>query len=174
MNKLYPALAGFALLCALSLPAFSQHSTGPVDTHASEAAVEAAKEKAAAAAAESTYDVTIWDHVFTQEQADAGKALYTTNCLGCHGKTGRGSPGGPPITGVALNKKWSDTTLLDIYTFARAYMPPGKAGTIGTEQDYVDIIAYIIEMHGAEPGDTRLPYDETTLGNIYIVKKPAK
>lgn len=174
MKKLYSAVAGAVLLGALCGPALAQHSTGPIDTHASDAAVEAAKEKAAEAGEESGYDVTIWDHVFTQEQADAGKALYTTNCLGCHGKTGRGSPGGPPITGVALNKKWSDTTVLDIYSFARAYMPPGKAGTIGTEQDYVNIIAYILELHGAEPGDTMLAYDEATLGNIFIVKKPAK
>jgi len=174
VKKLYPAIAGLALVCALSLPAFAQHSTGPIDTHASDEAAEAAKAKAAAAGDESTYDHTIWDGIFTQEQADAGKALYVTNCLGCHGKTGRGSPGGPAITGVALNKKWADTTVLDIYTFARTYMPPGKAGTIGTEQDYVNIISYILEMHGAEPGDTMLPYDEDTLGNVYIVKKPAK
>lgn len=172
MKKFYSAFAGATLVAVMAMPAFAQHSTGPIDTHASDAAVEAAKEKAAEASGESGYDVTIWDHVFTQQQAELGKALYVTNCLGCHGKTGRGSPGGPPITGVALNKKWSDTTLLDIYTFARTYMPPGKAGTIGNEQAYVNIITYLLELHGAEPGDTTLEYDEEALGNIYIVKKP--
>lgn len=172
MKKLYSALASAALLAAMAAPALAQHNTAPVDTEASNAAAEAAKEKAAEAGGESDYDVTIWDKVFTQEQADAGKALYTANCQTCHGKTGRGGPGGPPITGVALNKKWADTTLLDIYSFAHAYMPPGKAGTIGTEQDYVNIVSYILEMHGAEPGDKTLEYNEDTLGNIFIVKKP--
>lgn len=117
---------------------------------------------------------TIWDGVFTAAQSEAGAALYTANCAVCHGKTGRGSPGGPGITGANLNKKWEDTSLLDFYTFAHTYMPPGKAGSIGNEQDYVNIVAYVMDMHGAEAGEDELVYNEEQLGNIYIVRKPKK
>ena len=51
-------------------------------------------------------------------------------------------------------------------------MPPGAAGKIGSQQDYVNMVAYIMEMHGAEPGDSELVYNEEQLGNIYIVRKP--
>ena len=171
MNRLSLSLAGALIAACLAGPAIAQHGA-PVESDASNAAIEAAKQKAAEAGGE--YETTIWDNVFTQAQADAGKALYIANCQQCHGPTGRGGPGGPAVTGVVLNKKWADTTVLDFFTFAHAAMPPSKPGGIGTEHDYVNIVSYILQMHGAEPGETELVYDEETLGNIYIVRKPKK
>jgi len=169
LKRLYLSLAGSLLTACLAFPAVAQHNA-PVESDASSAAIEAAKEKAAEAGGE--YEITIWDQVFSQAQADAGKALYITNCQQCHGPTGRGGPGGPAVTGVVLNKKWADTTFLDYFGFARSAMPPSKPGGIGSDQDYVNIVAYILQMHGAKPGDTELTYDEDKLGNIYIVRKP--
>lgn len=169
LNRLYLSLAGALLSACVATPTFAQHNA-PVESDASNAAVEAAKEKAAESGG--VYEITIWDHVFSQAQADAGKALYVTNCQQCHGPTGRGGPGGPAITGVVLNKKWADTTFLDYYSFARTAMPPSKPGAVGSDQDYVNIVSYILEMHGAEAGDTELVYDEEKLGSIYIVRKP--
>jgi len=176
--KTFLAASTLALL-AFSVPAIAQHSMTPEQKAAAAAAKAAAETPAVVEAAPevdpSTIDTserTIWDGVFTAEQAAAGAGLYTTNCAGCHGKTGRGSPGGPGITGANLNKKWEEISLLDFYTFAHTKMPPGKAGTIGNEQDYVNIVAYILDLHGAEPGDSQLVYNEEQLGNIYIVRKP--
>lgn len=169
MHRLYLPLAGALLTACMAIPALAQHNA-PVEADASAAAVEAAKQKAAETGGE--YETTIWDKVFSAAQADAGKALYIANCQQCHGPTGRGGPGGPAVTGVVLNKKWADTTFLDFFNFAHAAMPPSKPGGIGTQQDYVNVVAYILQMHGAEPGDTELVYDEEKLGNIYIVRKP--
>lgn len=165
---------------AFSAPVYAQHAMTPEQ----KAAAAAAKAEADAAAAPvepsapvnsadiDTSERTIWDGVFTATQAEAGMALYTKNCATCHGKTGRGTPGGPGITGANLNKKWEDTSLFDFYTFAHTQMPPGKAGTIGNEQDYVNIVAYVMSLHGAEPGTSELVYNEDQLSNIYIVRKP--
>jgi mono/diheme cytochrome c family protein len=179
-NSFY--LAATLLLSAVALPAYAQHSMTP-EQKAEAAAKKAEAEAAAAggaaqAAAEvpagdiDTSERTIWDGVFTAAQAEAGKALYTTNCQTCHGATGRGGPGGPGITGAYFNKRWVDSSVLDFYTFAHTQMPPGKAGTIGNEQDYVNIVAYVLDMHGADPGTSELVYNEDQLGNIFIVKKP--
>lgn len=118
--------------------------------------------------------LTIWDGVFTAEQAEAGKGLYTQSCQTCHGPTGRGGPGTPPVTGSALNTKWADIPLLDYYLFAHGNMPPGAGGSVGSTQDYVNIVAYILSMHGAEPGEVMLTDNEDQLLNITIIRKPAE
>ena len=115
---------------------------------------------------------TIWNNVFTQVQADHGKTIYTAKCQTCHGPTGRGGPGTPPVTGSALNSKWADATLLDYWNFAHMNMPPGAKGQAGSAQDYVDIVAYILDLHGADPGDVPLTVNEDQLANITIVRKP--
>lgn len=169
-------------LMLIAAPVFAQHATTmtPAEKAAAEAAMAAANANAppvpvedqVAADGIDTSERTIWDGVFTAAQAEAGGVLYTANCAVCHGKTGRGSPGGPGITGANLNKQWEEIPLLDFFTFAHTKMPPGKAGMIGTAQDYVNIIAYVLDMHGAEPGESELVYNEEQLANIYIVRKP--
>ena len=187
-------LAAAIALSALALPAYAQHQKTPEEKAAIEAArAAAAAEKAAAENPEAaapvevapavaevddadidTSERTIWDGVFTQAQSDAGKVLYTGSCQTCHGPTGRGGPGGPGITGANLNKNWEETSLFDFYTFAHTNMPPGKAGSIGNEQDYVNVVAYIMDMHGADAGESELVFNEEQLSNIYIVRKPKK
>lgn len=119
-----------------------------------------------------TSERTIWDGVFTEEQSAAGKVTYRANCSSCHGPTGRGSSGGPALSGAALYSNWEDTTLLDWYTFAHSAMPPSGPGTSGSPQDYVNIMAHILDLHGADAGESQLVYNEESLGNIFIVKKP--
>jgi len=139
------------------------------------AAAQEAAPAEAEAPAEAPADIsarTIWDNVFTAAQAEAGKAIYTQNCQTCHGPTGRGGPGGPALTGAAFTKKWTNATLFDFFTFAHTQMPPGNAGGAGTEQDYVNIISHLLDLHGAEPGDTELVYDEAALSSITIGPKP--
>lgn len=170
-------------LLALAAPVFAQHGPGSMSDEERAAAAAAIAEANANAppvavedqASTEGLDVserTIWDGVFTAEQAEAGAPIYTENCAACHGRTGRGGPGGPGVTGANLNKNWEETTLLDFFMLAHTSMPPGRPGTAGSAQDYVNIVAYIMEMHGAEPGDSELVYNEEQLGNIYIVRKP--
>ena len=172
MKKTILAAASVAALLAIAFPVYAQHSGGEVsapdltDLPDVEAGAQVASDSI------DTSERTIWDGVFTAEQAAAGGSLYTQYCQGCHGKTGRGTPGGPGVTGANLNKKWEETSLLDFWTFAHTNMPPGAAGRIGSEQDYVNIVAYIMDMHGAEPGESELVWNEEQLGNIYIVRKP--
>lgn len=183
MSKRTFLAASVIALMAVAGPVFAQHATPltPAEKAAAEAAAAAAASAPAAEipveaqASADNIDVserTIWDGVFTAAQAEAGAPLYTTNCAGCHGKTGRGTPGGPGITGANFNKSWEFVPLLDFFTFARTNMPPGKAGTIGTAQDYVNIVAYVLSMHGAEPGATELVYNDEQLANITIERKP--
>lgn len=165
-------------LAAAALPAYAQHAMTPeqkAEAEARRAEAAAAQEAAPAAETETateTDERTIWDGVYTTTQAEAGKAIYTLSCQTCHGPTGRGGPGGPALTGAAFTKKWSNATLLDFVTFAHTQMPPGNGGGAGTGQDYVNIITHLLDLHGADPGEVELAYDEGVLGNIMIGPKP--
>lgn len=172
MNRLFLRVASALAVVAIAVPVYAQHAGGAVQAPDLGTLPDVAPTEQASGADIDTSERTIWDGVFTAEQATAGGALYTQYCQGCHGKTGRGTPGGPGVTGANLNKKWEDTSLLDFFTFAHTNMPPGNAGKIGSEQDYVNIVSYIMELHGAEPGDKMLVWNEDQLANIYIVRKP--
>lgn len=172
LRRLFFRAAAALAVAAVVIPVYAQHAGGDAKPPVIGDLPDVAPTEQVSSDSIDTSERTIWDGVFTAEQAAAGAPLYTQYCQGCHGKTGRGTPGGPGVTGANLNKKWEETSLLDFYTFARTNMPPGNAGKIGSEQDYVNIVAYIMELHGAEPGDTQLVWNEEQLGNIYIVRKP--
>ncbi|WP_354063804.1 c-type cytochrome [Devosia sp. 2618] len=113
---------------------------------------------------------TIFDGVYTEAQADRGKKLYGENCASCHGSQGGGGPAAPPLTGSALDAK--ETMMLsDSVEFMIAAMPPESPGKLRT-REYVDVLAYILKLHGAPAGDTELPPKVADLDDIEIVAKP--
>lgn len=113
---------------------------------------------------------TIFDGVFTAEQAGRGKALYTETCASCHGSQGGGGPAAPPLTGSAFDDK-AGMMLSDIVDFMIAAMPPESPGKLRT-REYVDVLAYILTLHGAPAGTTELPPKVADLDDIEIVAKP--
>ena len=62
-----------------------------------------------------TQDKSIWDGVYTQEQADRGKKVNSGVCAKCHGERGDGAnepdqPGGPAIARFSFLSKWEGTS----------------------------------------------------------------
>lgn len=171
-------LGALALVLALTGGAVAQHAvTPPPPAEPAEPLAPAPEPTAsdvdAVAAQIAGGELTIWDGVYTEQQAAAGKPVYTQSCQTCHGITGRGGPGTPGVTGANLNRIWADTTLDGYYSFAYGNMPPGAAGKVGSAQDYANVIAYILQMHGAPAGDVMLTPNLDQLANIVIVRKPA-
>lgn len=113
---------------------------------------------------------TIFDGVFTVEQAGRGKSLYSDTCASCHGSQGGGGPAAPPLTGSAFDDK-AGMMLSDIVDFMIAAMPPESPGKLRT-REYVDVLAYILTLHGAPAGATELPPKVADLEDIEIVAKP--
>lgn len=130
-----------------------------------------AEQAAASAEAEEYEERTIYDGVYTVEQRDAGRALYAKHCVTCHGAHLRGSPGGPRIVGPVLNDKYDGAPLSAYYDYVRYAMPKGQIGSL-TEQQYVDVIAFVLSVHGAPAGEARLEPDADLLDSIIIGPKP--
>ena len=130
-----------------------------------------AAEAGAEAAADTGGERTIFDGVFTEAQADRGMEFFNSDCSGCHGNTARGGPGSPGLVAFTLDSKYADQPLFNYWDFMRNNMPPGNAGWF-TDQEYADITAYLLELHGAPAGDTELEGTQEALSTIMIVPTP--
>lgn len=89
---------------------------------------------------------------FTAQQAQAGMDTYNGNCAQCHGRHLEGTEA-PGLVGVDVMSNWA--TPGGLYDFISVAMPPTAPGQLG-EDNYVNIVAYIMQFNGAQPDDTAL------------------
>ena len=99
---------------------------------------------------------TVWDKVYTSEQADQGKTTYEVSCAGCHAKDLNGRDGGgqgPELAGNAFTKKWELQTLNQLYTEIKTRMPRNQPAS-RTSEDYINLVAYIQQANKFTAGAT--------------------
>jgi len=105
---------------------------------------------------------------FTAEQIDRGRAIYGRNCTDCHGTTlDNGEFGGPVLKGGFFRQKWAGGGVGALYSFTKGLMPPDRPGGL-TDQNYADLIAYILSNNGYTPGDKELPTNPNAMQNMGI------
>jgi len=120
-----------------------------------------------ARAAETT---SVWQGVYTKEQAARGKARYFTSCAACHGGVLQGDSDSPELAGTGFIKRWGDQSIATLFAFASSQMPVGRPGSLGA-QGYADVIAFILATNGFPDGDRELPANEQALESILIERK---
>jgi len=111
---------------------------------------------------------TVWDGVYTADQAERGKRDYEVSCSSCHqpGLTGAGEA--PPLSGARFMQGWREDTLGSLFTRIKALMPFDDPSTL-TDEVYLDIMAYILQVNAFPTGSDELkPAD---LERIKIVAK---
>ena len=108
---------------------------------------------------------SVWDGVYTEEQATRGKALYVTACAGCHGETLGGVEAAPPLTGEQFNANWSGTMLGELAERIRISMPADKPGSLSRPQ-LADLLAFILKVDTFPAGTIPLDPQAVTLGQI--------
>ena len=104
-------------------------------------------------AAQETEEPSVWDGVYSVEQAVRGKKLYEATCSRCHGEDLSGA-NARPLAGESFIRDWGGLKLDGVLTRAKT-MPPGAAGALG-EAGYVDIIAYVLEVNEFPHGEAEL------------------
>ena len=104
-------------------------------------------------AAQETSEPSVWDGVYSTEQATRGKKLYEEICARCHGEDLSGA-NARPLAGESFIRDWGGLKLDGVLTRAKT-MPPGAAGSLG-EGGYVDIIAYVLEVNAFPHGEAEL------------------
>ena len=119
----------------------------------------------AAQAYSQTQPRSVWDSVFTLEQAKKGEALAVALCVSCHGDGLRGGEAAPPLTGDLFNSTWEGVLLSDLADRIRTTMPIDKPGTLSRQQT-ADVLAYMLSLSKIPAGTLPLPADAGALAQI--------
>ncbi len=102
---------------------------------------------------------------YTADQAYRGRLDYYESCAECHGAKLEGVFG-PALAGGDDNLQYQ--TVKDVYAYMSAHMPHGNPEGLPQDQ-YVAIMAFIMQSHGLAPGartltKTAIDADATLLG----------
>jgi mono/diheme cytochrome c family protein len=117
---------------------------------------------------------SVWDGVYTEEQAKRGQPLYTQHCASCHGDSMTGGEMAPPLVGGEFLANWNGLTVGDLFERIRTTMPLSKPGKLSREVNS-DITAYMLNFGQFPAGQTELPRDTQLLKQIRIeATKPEK
>jgi alcohol dehydrogenase (cytochrome c) len=107
------------------------------------------------------------DGVFSATQAEAGLAVYQSNCAVCHGTNLQGSGGVPAVRGGAFASRWRGRSVAELFGYLRTSMPPAGVGTLSDPQ-YLALVAYMLRENGYPSGEQPLDPDEALLAAIGI------
>jgi len=112
---------------------------------------------------------TVWDGIYTEEQATRGEALYGEHCVRCHGATLQGNgEGAKSLTDAAFKSTWNGVALGALFDRVRLSMPQDKPGTM-TRQQVADLIAFILRANKFPAGKDEL-VRQTDLLNAIVFK----
>ena len=97
--------------------------------------------------------------VFSVEQASRGADVYAGYCKSCHTAETH--------TGANFRAKWRGRPLSELFVFMRDRMPKNDPGSLSAEE-YVDVLAYVLQLNRMPAGKSELPPDSTQLSSIRI------
>ena len=89
---------------------------------------------------------SVWDGVYTEEQAKRGEPIYRKECASCHGEMLTGGESAPPLTGGAFLANWNGLTVGDLFDRIRKTMPQSAPGRLTRQQDS-DILAFMLSAN---------------------------
>src|SRR5262249_59029115 len=97
---------------------------------------------------------TVWDGVYTAEQAERGKALYMEKCVQCHGpELMGGGAGAGPLQGATFAGNWNGVPLRRMLVRVPHSMPAGNPAT-PIRQLCAGVLAVIFRSMPVPPGKT--------------------
>ena len=165
MRVLFAAVGAAVLFLMSALACSTAIVTAPASSLA-EAPLPVAAEPVATAP-----PTSVLDGIFTDAQAERGRAGYVEYCAECHGEELRGGEMAPGLTGVAFRFRWRGLKVADIYASIQSTMPPEEPGTLGA-QEYIDIVAFLLSANRYPTGDRDLAADSVRLESIAVERIP--
>jgi len=108
---------------------------------------------------------SLWDGVYTQDQAKRGEAVYVEKCARCHGAQLIGGDMNPPLVGPEFLSTWNTKTVGDLFDRIRTTMPADKPGSVSRQQSS-DVVAYLLSANKFPVGSTELENQTELLKQI--------
>ena len=102
-------------------------------------------------AQEPSEPTSVLDSVFTAEQADRGDRTFMRVCIDCHLPE--------EFSDAGYLYSWEGQLVADLMDYMQTNMPEDNPGTL-KNTEYLDVIAYILELNGIPSGSRTL--------NIYL------
>jgi mono/diheme cytochrome c family protein len=114
---------------------------------------------------------SVWDGVYSADQAKRGKTVSGEECARCHAETLTGGENAPALVGDDFIARWKDQTVGDLFEKIRTTMPTDSPGRLG-RKEYADVLAFILNSNKFPAGSKELPGDAGPLNQIKITPKP--
>ena len=115
---------------------------------------------------------TVWDGVYTEEQATRGQTQYVRACASCHAPDLRGGSTAPSLVEESFSFQWADTTVGELFERIRMLMPSDRPNSLSS-QAYRDVVAFILQANKFPSGDKELDTEIEALRQILIpARKP--
>jgi alcohol dehydrogenase (cytochrome c) len=109
--------------------------------------------------------------VFTAPQADAGRTAYEASCASCHVADLGGRNEAPQLAGADFMNVWRTQGVDALFGYIRSTMPPGGARL--PDEQYLAIVAYILQQNGAAAGAQPLAASTTVpIGTVASGRRP--
>jgi mono/diheme cytochrome c family protein len=117
---------------------------------------------------------SVWDGVYSEDQAKQGQGLYNSDCASCHGDQLNGGEMAPPLAGGEFMSNWNGLTVGDLFERIRTGMPPGTPSKVSRD-DKAAIVAYMLQYNKFPAGSAALPAQTEALKQIKLTaEKPDK
>jgi len=99
---------------------------------------------------------SVWDGIYTAEQASQGQTDYNQHCASCHAENLAGADEAPPLSGGAFISNWNGLTVGDLFERIRTTMPLDNPPKVNRETK-ARVLAYILSFNRFPSGVAALP-----------------
>jgi mono/diheme cytochrome c family protein len=113
---------------------------------------------------------SVWDGVYTMDQAKRGQEKYIQVCSSCHQPDLSGSDQSPSLAGGEFLDRWDGQSVGDLADRIRLTMPQDDIGSL-TIQMSADITAYLLQANSLPAGQEELKADRAALKALMIKRK---
>jgi S-disulfanyl-L-cysteine oxidoreductase SoxD len=110
---------------------------------------------------------SVWDGVYTPEQAKRGQDTYAKQCASCHGADLSGGESAPPLTGAGFLSNWTGQTVGGLFDRTRQSMPQNDPGRLSRAQTS-DLLAFMFSVNGFPTGKVEMEQQSEALKQIRI------
>jgi mono/diheme cytochrome c family protein len=98
---------------------------------------------------------SVWDGVYTEEQAKRGETAYQRACGACHGPDLSGGEMAPALADPQFRSNWDGVPVGDLFERIRVSMPQDNPGGLSRQQ-YADVLSFVLSRNNFPKGTTEL------------------
>ena len=113
---------------------------------------------------------SVWDGVYTEEQAKRGGPMYSESCASCHGPELMGGEMAPPLASGDFLSGWDGLTVGDLFERIRISMPQNAPGSLSAQQN-ADVLAFMLAQNKLPTGSAEMPKEAMILKSIKFESK---